>query len=112
MTLAYGYVTLASLDAYGLRRENGEVNKTSPAGVSLHPARRILTTVHDELVERRRARSKRRELERDLASYTTRAQVDELFAALDRTGGADAELIRSILVRNLMRNRDTSRYAS
>jgi hypothetical protein len=88
------------------------MNTTSATRVALHPARKILTTMHDELVERRQARSKRRELERDLASYTTRTQVDELFAALDRTGGSDAELIRSILVRNLMRSQDTSRYAS
>ena len=62
---------------------------------------RLLSDVREELRERRQARAAHRVLERELASYTTRAEVDDLLAVVDEQGGADAELVRTILNRNL-----------
>ncbi len=65
-----------------------------------------LSAVRDELRQRRQARADYRALERDLASYTQRAEVDDLLAALDNDPSADAEMIRAILGRNVARKLD------
>ncbi len=65
---------------------------------------RAWATVRDELRERRQARAEYRSLERDLASYVTRAEVDDLLASVGPTEGPDAERIRLILARNLQRS--------
>lgn len=74
------------------------------------PALRILTGVRDELRERRRARAAYRVMERELASYTTPNQVDDLLAALSDHDDAESAMIRDILTRNL--HRRTSALAS
>jgi hypothetical protein len=61
----------------------------------------VLAGVRDELRERRAARREYRALERDLASYTSRSDVDDLLAVLDRQNGPEAERIREILNRNV-----------
>lgn len=66
------------------------------------------TTVRDELRERRQARAEYRALERDLESYNTRAQVDDLLASISNAEGPGAEHVRQILARNLQRNRQAS----
>ena len=58
-------------------------------------------TVRDDLRARREARREYRALARDLASYTSRSDVDDLLAVLDDQNGAEAEQIRDILTRNL-----------
>ena len=62
-----------------------------------------LGEVRSSLSERRQARAARRTLEAELASYRTPAEVEDLFAALERTPDDDptAEQIRTILVSNL-----------
>jgi len=65
---------------------------------------KLWATVRDELRERRQDRAEYRSLERDLASYNTRAQVDDLLSSLRPSDGPDAERIRRILARNLHRN--------
>lgn len=60
-----------------------------------------LADVRDELRERRLARREYRALERDLASYTSRSDVDDLMAVLDHQNGPEAEQIREILNRNV-----------
>lgn len=60
-----------------------------------------LAGVRDELRERRLARREHRALERDLASYTSRSDVDDLMAVLDHQNGPEAEHIREILNRNV-----------
>ena len=57
--------------------------------------------VRDELRERRQARAEYRALERSLASYNTRTQVDDLLGSMRGAEGAEAERVRTILTRNL-----------
>jgi hypothetical protein len=59
-----------------------------------------LSTYLDERRERRRAA---RALRRDLSTYTTRADIDDLLAALDRHEGPQAQAIRSILNEQALR---------
>jgi hypothetical protein len=66
--------------------------------------RQVLAAVRDELRERREARRAYRDLARDLASYNTRAEVDDLLAALDNDQSPEAVQIRTILSSNLNRN--------
>ncbi|MCW2763031.1 MAG: hypothetical protein JWR85_3232 [Marmoricola sp.] len=61
----------------------------------------LWTAVRDELSERRQQRATYRALRRDLASYTTRAQVDDLLAMIQGHDDAEAEMIRNILANNL-----------
>lgn len=63
--------------------------------------RQLLATVRDELRERRQARAEERALERDLAAYSTPAEVDELLTIIGDAEGADADRVRTILTRNL-----------
>ena len=72
---------------------------------------KITTRPSTSLRERRQARADQRSLERDLASYSTRSDVDDLLAALRDEDSADAERIRAILARNLQ-DRGTGRIAS
>ena len=59
-----------------------------------------LSTYLDERRERRRAT---RALRRDLSTYTTRADIDDLLAALDRHEGPQVQAIRSILNEQALR---------
>lgn len=86
---------------YGLQRRIIVAMKTFPThdlSVRRFPA---LVAVRDELRERRRVRAEYRSLERDLVSYTSRSDVDDLLAALGGQTGVEAEQIREILTRNL-----------
>lgn len=65
---------------------------------------RLAATVRDELRERRQARASRRTLERELASYNTRAQVDDLLGALAGQDNEQAQEIRDIVMRNELRH--------
>lgn len=65
---------------------------------------RAWASVRDELRERRQVRAAYRSLERDLASYNTRADVDDLLGSIREAEGPDAERMRLILARNLHRN--------
>ena len=67
-------------------------------------SQKLWSTVRDELRERRQNRAEYRALERDLASYNTRADVDDLLGSIRSAEGPDAERIRLILARNLHRN--------
>jgi hypothetical protein len=66
-----------------------------------------LAAVRDELRGRRQARAAYRALERDLASYNTRSDVDDLLAAVDNDQSPEAARIRAILARNMARQADT-----
>ncbi len=74
------------------------------------PHLRILAELRDELRERREARDAYRALERDLAGYSTPAEVDDLLAALRWQDDPESQVIRDILLGNL--NRRSSRLAS
>jgi hypothetical protein len=77
---------------------------THPTESARSRSRKIWTAVRGELRERRQDRAEFRALERDLASYNTRAEVDDLLGSIRAAEGPDAERIRLILSRNLHRN--------
>ena len=70
----------------------------------LRPSLRLVTTVRDELRDRRQARASRRALERELASYDTPAQVSDLLGALTGDDDARVQEIRDIVLRNELRH--------
>jgi hypothetical protein len=72
----------------------------------------LWTTVRDDLRERRDARAAHRALQRELATYTTPAEVDDLLSALRREDSAANDEIRGILDRNLQQRHRTSQLAS
>ena len=53
--------------------------------------------VREDLARRRAARQARRQLERELAAYTTQADLTDLFAILDRHDDDGAAAIRDVL---------------
>jgi hypothetical protein len=58
---------------------------------------RTAAAIRDELREAREARAARKALERDLASYTTQADLNDLDAILDRHSDEETADIRRIL---------------
>lgn len=64
------------------------------------PALRSWTRGRDRLRARRETRHHHRRLQRDLATYSTQAQVDDLLEMLRVQEGRDADTIRDILARN------------
>jgi hypothetical protein len=69
----------------------------------LRPSRQLVATVRDELRERREVRAARRTLERELSSYDTPAQINDLLGVLSGQDGAAAQEIREIVLRNELR---------
>jgi hypothetical protein len=63
----------------------------------------LVVSVRDELRERREARAGRRVLERELASYTTPAEVNDLLGSLRGQDDQAVQDIRDAVVRNLLR---------
>ncbi|MFC5178639.1 hypothetical protein [Nocardioides taihuensis] len=80
------------------------------------PVRREATTIRTAVRERwtsaRDARTARRTLERELASYRTSAEVYDLLALVEGTDGDDQDAIRSILVGRLQTEEQGARLAS
>jgi hypothetical protein len=68
--------------------------------------------VRDDLRDRRQARANRRSLERELASYSSRSDMDDLLAMISDQTDPDAELIREILNRNQARQHPWGLLAS
>ena len=63
--------------------------------------RGLLTKIRDDLRERRKARARYQTLQRELASYQTRREIDDLLGAISEQEGPEAEQIREILLDNL-----------
>ena len=61
----------------------------------------VWAALRDEREARRAARAARRQLERELASYSTHAQRMELDAIIDRHDAEDAAYVRSLLDRRV-----------
>jgi hypothetical protein len=59
-----------------------------------------MSTIRDELRARREARARSKALRRDLASYTTPREVDDLLAIVEHQDNSDAEQIRNIVFEN------------
>ena len=64
------------------------------------PIRERITTIRDELHERREARAAHKALRRELASYQTEREVDDLLGVIANQEGPEAQQIRDILLRN------------
>lgn len=64
-------------------------------------AHKVLATARNGLRERRQARAEHRQLKRELASYTTIAEVDDLLHSLRGQDQASTDEIRAIVARNL-----------
>jgi len=62
-----------------------------------------LSALRDELAARRRARAARVHLRRQLASYTTPREVNDLLALIGDREGREAESMRRLLTQNLRR---------
>lgn len=60
-------------------------------------------TIKTERAARRALAARRRQLESELAAYSTPAEIADLMAAADRTPEADSEMLRSVLNDNLSR---------
>jgi hypothetical protein len=86
------------------------MNTTTNTVSSVSRPRQILSTVRDELRERRQARATQRSLQRELATYSTRAQVDDLMELLRHQDSVQADQIRGMLYRNL--TQPSNRFAS
>ena len=65
--------------------------------------RSFLSTWRAERHERRAARAARRNLEQQLATYSTPREVDELLSLIKNEEGPEAEQMRDILTSNLTR---------
>jgi hypothetical protein len=63
-----------------------------------------VATVRDELRERRQERAARRTLERELATYTSPSDVNDLLALLSDQDSPDADHVREIVLRNQLRH--------
>jgi hypothetical protein len=62
-----------------------------------HPITSLWTTVRTQVRESRDAHATRVALQRDLASYTSQADLDDLHAILDRYTDQETKDIRRIL---------------
>lgn len=67
-------------------------------------SRELWARACDDLRQRRQESAEYRVLERELASYNTRADMDDLLGSVGRAEGANAERIRMVLARNHRRN--------
>jgi hypothetical protein len=59
-----------------------------------------LTTIRSEVRERRQRRIEHRALERELASYRTPNEIDELLVVLGQHEGPQVQEVRDILLQN------------
>jgi hypothetical protein len=64
-----------------------------------HPRTPLWTALRGQLQHTRENRATRRTLERELASYTSQSDLDDLHAILDRYSDKDTAKIRRILAR-------------
>ena len=69
--------------------------------IATNPVRGLVSTIRDELRERREARARYDALKRELASYRTTREVDDLLGVVMNQEGPEAEEIRDILLDNL-----------
>jgi hypothetical protein len=70
----------------------------------LRPSAQMVTTVRDEVRDRRQERTARRTLERELALYSTPAQINDLLGSMGGHDDTEVEEIRDILLRNQLRH--------
>ena len=84
------------------------MNNTTRNHTTASRTRQLLSTVRDDLRERRQVRAQQRVLQRELATYSTHTEVDDLLASLSRDDGVEAERMRTMLTRNIQHAQRTS----
>ncbi len=82
---------------------NTHTNQTHPTLAQRAP--QAVQTLRDELRARRAARAEQRRTRRELATYTTPGQIEDMLAMLDRSDAPQAEEMRTILQSNLRQHR-------
>jgi hypothetical protein len=70
----------------------------------LRPSARLVATVRDDLRDRREARASRRALERELATYTSTSEINDLLGSLRGQDDAAVEQIANVVLRNQLRH--------
>jgi hypothetical protein len=75
-------------------------------------AARLLKAFRDDLREARQTRAADQALERELSSYTTMSEVNDLLGSLRSQEGPDADVIRHILTRNLQQHQRPRQLAA
>jgi hypothetical protein len=70
-----------------------------PADANSSALPKLWAAARSEFRARREARAGRKRLERELAAYTTQADLDDLYAILDNHDDADTAVVRDILTR-------------
>ena len=73
--------------------------------------RDLLSTVRDDLRERRESRARYRALKQEFASYRTEGEINDLLGVISAQDGPEAEQIRDILLSNLATRNDLYRAA-
>jgi hypothetical protein len=81
------------------------MNKTTQGKTARVRALQRWRFFRDELSERRQTRSEYRGLQRELASFSTQASIDDLLCTIEDQPGPDADMIRGILTNNMMQQR-------
>jgi len=66
----------------------------------IRPVRNFVSSIQDELRERREARAAYRALEQELASYRTPHEIADLLGTISDQESPEAEQIRDILLSN------------
>ena len=69
--------------------------------IAINPVRGFFSTIRDELRERREARARYVDLKRELGSYRTPHEVNDLLGVVMNQEGPAADEIRDILLDNL-----------
>jgi hypothetical protein len=94
------YPVIGRIDAY---RAHWKVNHLCLKGKQMPPITRprpsLLTALRGQFEHSRAARATRRALERELATYTSQSDLDDLHAILDRHSDQETADIRRILAR-------------
>ncbi len=88
--------------------------KTNTSTLHADPTRprRLLNGLRDELADRRTSRANRRALERDLSTYRTSTEVDDLLGSMRGQEGPELDQIQRILMRNLQHHQRTGYFVS
>jgi hypothetical protein len=68
--------------------------------IASNPIRERINTIRDELSERREARARYNAMKRELATYRTPREVDDLLAVIEHQDNPEAQQIRDILFDN------------
>jgi hypothetical protein len=71
-----------------------------------------VTTVRDDLAERRQERAQRRSLRHELADFTTPNEVTDLLGSFADQEGAEIDQIRGILAQNLHLHSNRTRFVA